>query len=567
MISKGIKFDSNIQKEIFKSLKHKDPLKIIKIHSANNIVPRNLTVVISEDEESEEEKESNNADEFKIGDYLVKYTLGQGTFGKVKLGIYLPNKEKVAIKIIKKDRIVEQDDKKRVKSEFDMLAKFNHLNVILLIEIFEGEDSYYTVMEYCEEGELFNYIIKKGHLSEEESAFFFYQLINGLEYIHSLGIVHRDLKPENLLLTDKHILKIIDFGLSNYFQTGQKNLLSTPCGSPCYASPELVSGKKYDGVKIDVWSCGIILYAMLCGYIPFKDIDNEVLFKKIMECKIEFPSYVSPLSIDLLGKILVNDPEKRITIKEIKKHPIYLKGKKLFEEIFGIDKMVQNLVEMNVRNKNVESQNEETKENMENNNIMNIIEQEKSIYINDKEKGNVTDIETKNKNGRKKDNLKDDIINKRNYDKINNKSDLLNNDINKKNENKKKNKKKIRQNKEDIEKNKKIEGNKEKNINRNEKKKNKLNIRINSDNKKNTDNKENNIHPYNLKVIHSKKEENYMPLVSQLNSDLSYKFNTIEESKENKANRKEKKKKIKGISKENSLKKHLELRPKEKCIE
>ena len=567
MISKRIKFDSNIQKEIFKSLKHKDPLKIIKIHSAKNIVPRNLTVVISEDEESEEEKESNNADEFKIGDYLVKYTLGQGTFGKVKLGIYLPNKEKVAIKIIKKDRIVEQDDKKRVKSEFDMLAKFNHLNVILLIEIFEGEDSYYTVMEYCEEGELFNYIIKKGHLSEEESAFFFYQLINGLEYIHSLGIVHRDLKPENLLLTDKHILKIIDFGLSNYFQTGQKNLLSMPCGSPCYASPELVSGKKYDGVKIDIWSCGIILYSMLCGYIPFKDIDNEVLFKKIMECKIEFPSYVSPLSIDLLGKILVNDPEKRITIKEIKKHPIYLKGKKLFEVIFGIDKMVQNLVEMNVRNKNVESQNEETKENMENNNIMNIIEQEKSIYINDKEKGNVTDIETKNKNGRKKDNLKDDIINKRNYDKINNKSDLLNNDINKKNENKKKNKKKIRQNKEDIEKNKKIEGNKEKNINRNEKKKNKLNIRINSDNKKNTDNKENHIHPYNLKVIHSKKEENYMPLVAQLNSDVAYKFNTIEVAKENKANRKEKTKKIKGISKENSLKKHLELRPKEKCIE
>ena len=204
---------------------------------------------------------------------------------------------------------------------------------------------------------------------------------------------------------------------------------------------------------------------------------------------------------------------------------------------------------------------------MENNNIMNIIEQEKSIYINDKEKGNVTDIETKNKNGRKKDNLKDDLINKKNYDKINNKSDLLNNDINKKNENKKKNKKKIRQNKEDIEKNTKIEGNEEKNVNRNEKKKNKLNIRINSDNKKNTDNKENNIHPYNLKVIHSKKEENYMPLVSQLNSDLSYKFNTKEEAKENKANRKEKTKKIKGISKENSLKKHLELRPKEKCIE
>ena len=212
---------------------------------------------------------SEKEKEYKIGKYLIKRTLGRGTFGKVKLGIYLPTKEKVAIKILEKSKIREKDDEIRVQREFEMLTKFNHINLILVAEIFESYDAFYTVMEYCEGGELFNYIVKKRKLSEEESSFFYYQIIKGLEYIHSLNIVHRDLKPENLLLTKEHILKIIDFGLSNFFYDKNK-LLSTPCGSPCYASPEMVSGNKYNGFKIDIWSSGIILYAMLCGYLPFE---------------------------------------------------------------------------------------------------------------------------------------------------------------------------------------------------------------------------------------------------------------------------------------------------------
>lgn len=190
-------------------------------------------------------------------------------------------------------------------------------------------------MEYCEGGELFNYIVKKRRLNEDEASFFFYQIINGLEYIHSLGIVHRDLKPENLLLGKDQTLKIIDFGLSNYFN---KKLLITPCGSPCYASPEMVSGNHYNGFKIDVWSCGIILYAMLCGYLPFEDKDNEVLFKKILKCKLDFPSHLSSLSRDMIKKILVTDPDKRITIPEIKRHPFFLKGKEYFNHQFSFRK-------------------------------------------------------------------------------------------------------------------------------------------------------------------------------------------------------------------------------------
>ena len=287
-------------------------------------------------DENLHKREKVKETEYKIGNYLIKKTLGQGTFGKVKLGIYIPTQEKVAVKILEKDRIIEKDDEIRVKREFDMLAHFNHPNVILVAEIFESSDSFYSVMEYCEGGELFNYIVKNRRLSEEESAFFYYQLINGLEYIHSLGIVHRDLKPENLLLTSEHLLKIIDFGLSNYFKEGQKDLLSTPCGSPCYASPEMVGGNKYNGFKIDIWSSGIILYAMLCGYLPFEDKDNDVLFEKILECKLVYPKYITNTSKDLIEKILVTDPETRITIPEIKKHPFYLKGKDLFEQEFSV---------------------------------------------------------------------------------------------------------------------------------------------------------------------------------------------------------------------------------------
>ena len=342
-----------------------------------------------DDSKKKKEKEK----EYKIGNYLIKRTLGQGTFGKVKLGIYLPSQEKVAIKILEKDRILEKDDEIRVKREFDMLALFNHPNVILVAEIFESSDSFYSVMEYCEGGELFNFIVKHRRLTEEEAAFFYYQLINGLEYIHSLGIVHRDLKPENLLLTKDHLLKIIDFGLSNYFKKGQKDLLVTPCGSPCYASPEMVAGNKYDGFKIDIWATGIILYAMLCGYLPFEDKDNDLLFEKILECKLFFPKYISKMSRDLMEKILVTDPDIRISLEEIKKHPFFIKGKEIFEEEFSVCQIEKD-------------GNESIDENIDLNNILKDIE---LSIEKDKEKEKVKEKEKE----RQEKNIKENIINKK----------------------------------------------------------------------------------------------------------------------------------------------------------
>ena len=266
-----------------------------------------------------------------LSDYEIKETIGKGTFSTVKLGINKITNEKVAIKILKKKKITKNKDKSRLEKEISILKKLNHINVIKIHKISEEPDNFFIVMEYCENGELFNYIVERQRLSEEETAYFFYQLINGLDYIHHKNIVHRDLKPENLLLSQGNILKIVDFGLSNYYYPEGK-LLSTPCGSPCYASPEMVCGNKYNGFRIDVWSCGIVIFAMICGYLPFEDPDNEILFKKIMKCKVDYPEYLSEDALDIMNKILVVDPNKRINIAQIKRHPFYLKGKKEFEK-------------------------------------------------------------------------------------------------------------------------------------------------------------------------------------------------------------------------------------------
>lgn len=174
-------------------------------------------------------------------------------------------------------------------------------------------------MEYASGKELFDYIVLKQRLTEIEACKFFQQIVSGIEYLHKLKIVHRDLKPENLLLDHKKEIKIADFGLSNLYSKGE--LLKTACGSPCYAAPEMIAGKRYSGLMVDIWSSGIILYAMLCGYLPFEDKNNDVLYKKITDGKFTIPSYVSEQAADLIRRILNTDPTKRININNIRNHP------------------------------------------------------------------------------------------------------------------------------------------------------------------------------------------------------------------------------------------------------
>jgi len=227
---------------------------------------------------------------------------GKGTFSIVKLAEHKKTKEKIAIKILQKNKILNKEDLIRIEREIGILKSLNHPNIIKIHRIEEDDKRFYIIMEFCENGELFNRIVEKQHLTEDEAALFYYQLINGLEYIHKNNIVHRDLKPENLLLSKNDLLKIIDFGLSNF--TGYNILLGTPCGSPCYANPEMVSRQRYNGYMIDVWSTGIILFAVVNGYRPFEDNNNEILFGKILKYRINYPETMGKLTLDLMKKLL-----------------------------------------------------------------------------------------------------------------------------------------------------------------------------------------------------------------------------------------------------------------------
>ena len=267
-----------------------------------------------------------------ISNYQFKKTIGEGNFAKVKLSIFKPTKEEFAIKIINKKKL-QKKMKNTIFRENDIISQLKHPNIIKVFEILEDSENYYIIMENCKNGELFDYIVAHQNLSENEASIFFYQLIKGVEYIHSKNIVHRDLKPENLLLTENYILKIIDFGLSHPFDGTE--MLKTKCGSPSYAAPEIITGTEYDGFKTDVWCCGVILYAMLCGFLPFEGENDMELFKSIVECDPEIPRELSKESKKLIRKIFTPNPKKRITITEIKKTDFYLKGKELYNLKYG----------------------------------------------------------------------------------------------------------------------------------------------------------------------------------------------------------------------------------------
>ena len=267
-----------------------------------------------------------------LNEYSIKGTIGKGSFSKVKLGINKLTGQKVAIKILDKKKIKINSERKRIQRELNIIKKLNHINIIKIFQIKEDTNNIYIIMEYIENN-LFFYIINNKNLSEKESSFYFFQLISGLEFIHSQGIVHRDLKPENILLTKKRLLKIIDFGLSNYFS--KDKLLSTSCGSPSYTAPEILLGKKYDGFASDIWMVGIILFVMVCGNLPFVEKDDKnTLFKNIVKGKVEYPKFISSNVKSLLQKILVVNPEKRININEIKQYQFYQIGKNIFFQNF-----------------------------------------------------------------------------------------------------------------------------------------------------------------------------------------------------------------------------------------
>lgn len=259
----------------------------------------------------------------KIGHYILGATLGVGTFGKVKIGEHQITKHKVAVKILNRQKIKSLDVVGKIRREIQNLKLFRHPHIIKLYQVISTPSDIFMIMEYVSGGELFDYIVKHRKLQEHEARRFFQQIISGVDYCHRHMIVHRDLKPENLLLDHNMHVKIADFGLSNMMMDGE--FLRTSCGSPNYAAPEVISGKLYAGPEVDIWSCGVILYALLCGTLPFDDEHVPSLFKKIKSGIFPIPEYLNKSVVNLLCQMLQIDPMKRASIEDIKKHEWFQK--------------------------------------------------------------------------------------------------------------------------------------------------------------------------------------------------------------------------------------------------
>ncbi|KAJ7793835.1 CAMK/CAMKL/Kin4 protein kinase [Mycena olivaceomarginata] len=265
----------------------------------------------------------------KFGPYLLLQTLGEGEFGKVKLGLHSQWGEEVAVKLIRRGNVDTAVRMSKVEREIEVLRTLKHPNIVRLYDVIETDKYIGIIIEYASGGELFDHILAHRYLRERDASKLFSQLISGVWYIHQKKIVHRDLKLENLLLDRHRNVIITDFGFANRFEHRADDLMQTSCGSPCYAAPELViSEGLYVGSAVDIWSCGVILYAMLAGYLPFDDDpanpdgDNiNLLYKYIVNTPLSFPEYISEEARGLLKMMLVPDPRRRASLSDVMRHP------------------------------------------------------------------------------------------------------------------------------------------------------------------------------------------------------------------------------------------------------
>ncbi|XP_061532583.1 serine/threonine-protein kinase BRSK2 isoform X4 [Phycodurus eques] len=257
-----------------------------------------------------------------VGPYRLEKTLGKGQTGLVKLGVHCVTCQKVAIKIVNREKLSESVLMK-VEREIAILKLIEHPHVLKLHDVYENKKYLYLVLEHVSGGELFDYLVKKGRLTPKEARKFFRQIMSALDFCHSHSIW--DLKPENLLLDEKNNIRIADFGMAS-LQVGD-SLLETSCGSPHYACPEVIRGEKYDGRKADVWSCGVILFALLVGALPFDDDNLRNLLEKVKLGVFHMPHFIPPDCQNLLRGMIEVDASKRLTLEQIQMHTWYIGGK------------------------------------------------------------------------------------------------------------------------------------------------------------------------------------------------------------------------------------------------
>uniref|UniRef100_A0A5S6QS09 non-specific serine/threonine protein kinase n=1 Tax=Trichuris muris TaxID=70415 RepID=A0A5S6QS09_TRIMR len=261
-----------------------------------------------------------------VGPYKLERTLGKGQTGLVKLGTHLSNGRKVAIKIIRKEKLSDSVLMK-VEREIAIMKLIDHPYILRLYDVYENRKYLYLVLEHVSGGELFDYLVRKGRLPVKEARKIFRQIICALDYCHAHNICHRDLKPENLLLDERACIKIADFGMASLQVEG--SLLETSCGSPHYACPEVIRGEKYDGKKADIWSCGVILYALLVGALPFDDDNLRHLLEKVKRGVFHIPHFIPAECQSLLRGMIEVNVSRRMTLDGVFRHSWVAGGSKL----------------------------------------------------------------------------------------------------------------------------------------------------------------------------------------------------------------------------------------------
>ncbi|KAI0289554.1 kinase-like domain-containing protein [Russula brevipes] len=270
-----------------------------------------------------------------IGLWKIGRTIGKGSSGRVRIARHSKTGKYAAVKIVSKTALVNSrrsiqglvDQADRIllgiEREIVIMKLIDHPNIMRLYDVWETSTELYLILEYVEGGELFDYLCKRGRLSTPEALGYFQQIIAAIDYCHRFNIAHRDLKPENLLLDQDKNIKVADFGMAAWQMNNTSGLLRTACGSPHYAAPEVIEGRAYNGSSSDIWSCGVILFALLAGRLPFDDEDLHTLLEKVKVGSYDMPQTFDKRAQDLIKRMLEKDVRKRITVEQILLHPFF----------------------------------------------------------------------------------------------------------------------------------------------------------------------------------------------------------------------------------------------------